>query len=201
MAAAVTSPIKPQQQQPSFCLFPPVANLVCQPLLQSKLKSQLKMQSHLVPPAPITFAPPDPIPSEQAVDVDVDVNGITHWSSGHIADVLFIEMCEAEIDDPQGSYGDKVSKYYLEAAKYAGRISASYFDGANAKYKPVFELRYNDFTPRLQAELQLLLKESPSTLVSVVEDSVFRIFKARHKLIFYDYIEHEDLNWRFVAAD
>jgi hypothetical protein len=52
--------------------------------------------------------------------------------------------------------GDEVNYYYLQAAKYAGRISAGNFDGPNAKHKPIFEIRYKDFTPRLQAELQSL---------------------------------------------
>jgi hypothetical protein len=109
------------------------------------------------------------------------------------------------VDDPgilsKKANGGKVNYYYLEAAKYAGRISACSFDDdrVNAKYKPVFQIHYNDFTARLQAELQSLLKDSPSTLASVVQNAVFRIFKARHKLIFYDYIENEGLNWRFVA--
>ena len=117
----------------------------------------------------------------------------------YIADELYVEMCEAEIEDAEGSDGEKISRYYLEAAKYAGRISAGNFDGTNAKHKPVFQIHYNDFTARLQAELALLLKDSPNTLASVVENAVFRIFKDRHKLIFYDYIENEGLNWRFVA--
>ena len=94
---------------------------------------------------------------------------------------------------------EKETRYYIEAAKYAGRISAGNFDGQNAKYKPVFKIHYNDFTLRLQSELQTLLKESPSTLRRVVQDAAFRIFKARHKLIFYQYIEYEGLNWRFLA--
>jgi hypothetical protein len=88
-------------------------------------------QSHLVPPAPIS--------SYQAV------NGqITHWTSSYIEDVLFNEMCERGpiIDDPgilsKKVSGGKVNYYYLEAAKYAGRISVCSFDddGANAKHKP-----------------------------------------------------------------
>jgi hypothetical protein len=109
------------------------------------------------------------------------------------------------VDDPRilskKTNGGKVNYYYLEAAKYAYRISAGNFDGANTKYKPVFQIHHNDFTSRLQAELHSLLKDSPSTLASVVENAVFRIFRVRHKLIFYDYIENEGLNWRFVAAD
>ena len=193
---AVTSAIKPEQQPSfcllSFCLFPPVAKSVRSSLLRFKLKRQFDRQSRLVPPTPIS--------SYQAV------NGqITHLAVSYIQGVLFTEMCERGhiVDDPgilsKKTNGGKVNYYYLEAAKYAGRISAGNFDGENAKYKPIFEIHYNDFTPRLQGELQSLLKDSPSTLASVVENAVFRIFKARHKLIFYNYIEHEGLNWRFVA--
>jgi hypothetical protein len=188
MTALVPNSIESEQQQPFFCLFPPVAKQVRSSILRVKLKMQFSRQSHIVPPAPIS--------STQAT------NGlVTHWLPSYIADQLFIEMCEAEIDDPGGIDGEKSSKYYIEAAKYAGRISAGNFEGANAKYRPVFEIHYNDFTARLQEELKTLLKESPSTLASVVESAVFRIFKARHKLIFYDYIENDGLNWRFVAAD
>ena len=119
-----------------------------------------------------------------------------HWLPSFIADELYLQMCETEVEDPQ--CGGKISKYYIEGAKYAGRISAGNFDGENAKHKPVFEIHYNDFTPRLQDEL-LLLKKSPNTLSRVVQNAVFRIFKARHKLVFYDYIENEGLNWRFVS--
>jgi hypothetical protein len=122
-----------------------------------------------------------------------------HWLPSYIEDVLYLEMCETEIQDPQGSNGDKIRRYYIEAAKYAGRISAGDFDGANAKYKPVFEIHYKDFTSRLQAEILLLMKESPNTLRRVVQNAVFCIFKAKHKRIFYDYIENDGLNWSFVA--
>jgi hypothetical protein len=127
-----------------------------------------------------------------------------HWASSYIEDILFVEMCERGtiVDDPgilsTKTNGGKINYYYLEAAKYTGRISAGNFDGPNAKHKPIFEIHYNDFTPRLQAELQALLKDSPTTLARVVQDAVFRIFKARHKRIFFEYIQSEGLNWRFV---
>ena len=122
---------------------------------------------------------------------------ITHWLPSYIEDKLYFEMCEKEIQDPI-SPRDKISRYYLEAAKYAGRISAGNFDGSNGKYKPIFEIHYNDFTPRLQAELQSLLKDSTESLARVVQGAVFRIFKARHKRIFFEYIQSGGLNWRFV---
>jgi hypothetical protein len=186
MTAALTSPLKPEQQT-AFCLFTPVANSVSKSRLQFKLTNQFKKQSQLVPPVPLSL--------------DKAIKGpITHWLPSYIEDKLYLEMCETEIADPN-SPDDKISRYYLEAAKYAGRISAGNFDGENAKYKPVFQIHYKDFTRMLQDELQQLLKESPITLASVVENTVFRIFKARHKRIFFEYIESQGLNWRFVAAD
>ena len=80
-----------------------------------------------------------------------------HWLPSFIVDELYLQICETEIEDPQ--YGGKISRYYLEAAKYAGRIGADNFHGKNVKHKPVFEIHYNDFTPRLQAELLLLKVE------------------------------------------
>jgi hypothetical protein len=87
----------------------------------------------------------------------------------------------------------------VQAAKYAGRISAGNFDGPNAKHKPTFEIRYKDFTPRMHAELKLLLKDSPSSLARVIQDAVFRILEDRHKRIFFEYTQIEGLNWRFVS--
>jgi hypothetical protein len=138
--------------------------------------------------------PPVPLNSCAAIN-----GSEKHWLPSFIEDQLYIQMCEKEIEYRQGQCGKKISKYYLEAAKYAGRISAGNFDGANAKYKPVFDIHYKDFTPRLQAELLLLMKESPSTLRRVVQNAVFCIFKARHEHIFYQYIETDGLNWRFVS--
>ena len=99
-------------------------------------------------------------------------------------------MCEKEIEDPQGKYGEKISKYHLEAAKYAGRISAGDFSqlGTNG---PTFLLDSKDFTPRLIAELDELYKTDKESLDRVVKEAVFRIFKARHKMIFYQYIQGE----------
>lgn len=139
------------------------------------------------------LVPPVPLSSSEVMK-----DPYIHWLPSYIEDQLYIEMCENEVRDPYGSYGDKVSKYYLEAARYAGRISAGNFEGENAIYKPVFQIRAKDFTARLQAELKLLRKRSPDTLKRVVENAVFRILRARHKLIFFDYIQNEGLAWRFV---
>jgi hypothetical protein len=77
-----------------------VGNLV----LYLKLKNQLEKQNHLVPPVPLS--------------IDEVIDGfVIHWLPSYIEDILYIEMCGTEIQDPQGSPGDKISKYYLEAAK------------------------------------------------------------------------------------
>jgi len=157
---------------PQYCLFPPVADFISNSDLRIKLENQFTKQSQLVPPVPLS--------------IEGVINGkVTHWLPSYIEDKLYLEMCETEIVDPNNLH-EKISRYYLEAAKYAGRTSAGNFDfdGVNAKYKPVFEIHYNDFTTRLQAELQQLLKDSPSSLRRVIQNAVFRIFKARHKMIF-----------------
>lgn len=112
-------------------------------------------------------------------------------------------MCEKEVEDPHGRYGQKISKYYLEAAKYVGRISAGDYSQLNVRGKvnsdgPTFLLDSKDFTPRLTAELAKLDKTDKESLDKVVKEAVFRIFKARHKMIFYQYIEDSCFQWRFV---
>lgn len=118
-----------------------------------------------------------------------------HWQPSYTGDQLYLQMCENEIEDP---HGNKINKYYVEAAKYVGRRSAGNFDGKNAKHKPVFHLDPNDFSPELRANLIERLKTSKESIHRVVEDAVFRIFLARHKMIFYQYIQAEGLRWRFV---
>jgi hypothetical protein len=171
---------------PQYCLFQPVADFISKTDLCTKLEDQFAKQSQLVPPVPLSIE-------------EVIYGQISHWLPSHIEDILHLEMCEAEIDDPQGYNWKKGSKYYIEAAKYAVRISAGNFGGANYEHKPVFEIHYTDFTARLQAELQQLLKDSPTTLMRVIQNAVFRIFRARHKRIFFEYIQSEGLNWRFVT--
>lgn len=171
---------------PEYCLFQPVTQFISTSDLRVKLEDQFKKQSQLVPPVPLS--------------VDEAINGaITHWLPSKIEDTMYLEMCESEIEDPKGNPGDKINRYNIEAAKYAGRISAGNFDGKNAKYEPIFDIHYEDFTARLQAELQLLLKDFPTSLMRVVQNAVFRIFRARYKRIFFEYIQSEGLRWRFVA--
>lgn len=89
----------------------------------------------------------------------------------------------------------QVNSYSFEAAKYAGRISAGDFSGENAKYRPVFRLNLEDFSARLNAELAKLPKEP---IDRIVTEAVFKIFRARHKMIFYQHIENHRLRWEFV---
>jgi len=145
-----------------------------------KLKKQPENQGKFVPPVPLS---------------SYESTNDSHWLPSHIEDTLFVEMCEKEVEDP---HGNRISKYYLQAAKYARRISAGDFQGENAKLKPIFKISSKDLTTRLESELKLLKKTSPDTLKRVVENAIFRIFRARHKMIFFDYIQAEPLRWRFI---
>ena len=141
-----------------------------------------------------------------AYTIDKD-KGISteHWLPSYTVDQLYIQMCEKEVEDPHGRYGHKISKYYLEAAKYAARIIAgdsSHLDTIdmdnNTTNGPTFLLDSKDFTPRLTAELAKLYKTDKESLDRVVKEAVFRIFKARHEMIFYQYIQGSRFQWRFV---
>jgi hypothetical protein len=123
------------------------------------------------------------------------------WSSSHVADQLFLEMCEhgPMVDDPAASNRfEQINKYYLQAAKYAGRISAGDFSDA-ATPRPVFELDAADFTATLRA--YLILAKKDGMLNDIVREAAFKLFRARHKMIFFQYIESEKLKfqWEFVA--
>lgn len=120
------------------------------------------------------------------------------WSTSYVADQLFIEMCERGpmVDDPAAS--DRfvhINKYYLQAAKYAGRIGACDFSNPGTP-KPVFELDAADFTPTLQS--YLLLAKKDGMLNDIVKQAAFKLFR-RHKMIFYEYIESEKFRWEFVS--
>jgi hypothetical protein len=121
-----------------------------------------------------------------------------HWLTSYIEHQLYLQMCETKSTataDVDTKNERKVNWYYFEAAKYAGRISAGDFSGQNAKYRPIFRLNREDFCARLKAELAKLPKE---TIHRIVTEAVFRIFRARHKMIFYQYIENERLRWEFI---
>ena len=125
-------------------------------------------------------------------------------SSSAIADQLFLEMCECGpiVEDPgvlsKKSNDGKVNYYYLEAAKYALCISAGNFEGKNKKYKPTFHLHSEHFSPELRAALNDCLKTSKKSLHDIVQEGVFKLLRARHKMIFYEHIEPEPLRWEFV---
>lgn len=57
-------------------------------------------------------------------------------------------MGEKDIEDSQGKYGQNICKYYLEAAKYAGSISAGDFSNTSG---PTFELDSKDFSIKRRA--------------------------------------------------
>jgi hypothetical protein len=118
------------------------------------------------------------------------------WSSSYTADQIFLEICERGpmIEDPRDST-KKINKYYLEAAKYAGRISAGDFSDPKTE-KPVFKLDSNNFSPRLQTHL--LESKKDGMLNDIVKDAAFKLFRARHKMIFYDHIEPKKFRWEFV---
>lgn len=115
----------------------------------------------------------DKVPAVRLNSHDMVYGKEEYWLPSYIEDRLYVEMCKKEIEDPQGKCGEKTSKYYLEAAKYARRISAGDFsqlsqgssDG-NAVSGPVFLLELKDFSPRLIAELAHLYKTDKELLDS-----------------------------------
>jgi hypothetical protein len=123
-----------------------------------------------------------------------------HWSQSYIEDQLYLQMCESKEILTRKQllmgevYYENLNQYYVKAATYASRISAGDFSGKNAKYKPVFRLNLEDFSPKLKAELSELPKERIHEIVTI---AVFRLFKARHRMIFHQHIETEGLRWRF----
>jgi hypothetical protein len=126
--------------------------------------------------------------------------GHIELTSAAMSDRLFLEMCSTNklAVIYQGQKNEqKINWYYEQAATYARRASAGNFDGKNAKYKPVFHLDEKDFSPELRANLVERLNTSKESLHTVVEDAVFMIFRARHRMIFYQHIEADGLRWRF----
>jgi hypothetical protein len=126
-------------------------------------------------------------------------------SSSYIADQLFLEICERGplVDDPSNSTLPitglatmKINKYYLEAAKYAGRISAGDFSNPGTP-KPVFKLDAADFSPEIQAHL--VEAKKCGMLNVIVKEAVFKLFRARHKMIFYEHIEPQKFAWEFIT--
>jgi hypothetical protein len=124
-----------------------------------------------------------------------------HWLPGHIEDQLYLQMCDSKTIAVTKhlltgeTYCEIQNKYFGEAATYVGRISAGDFSDKNDKCRPVFRLYLEDFSPRLKAELAELSKE---TVQRIVTEAVFKIFRARHRMIFHQHIENERLRWVFL---
>ncbi len=89
-----------------------------------------------------------------------------------------------------------MSFHYLEAVNYARRISCGNFEGKNTKYKLVFTINAIGFTPKLKDELKIA--NDAKSLHRIVTEAVFKIFKAHHKLIFYEHIESHKLSWNII---
>jgi|GEM_PF-2208146 len=128
-----------------------------------------------------------------------------NWLTSYTIDQLFIQMCDGPLVDHRCSityrypkckylYLQQISFHYIEIDNYARRVSVGNFEGKNAKYKPRIIINAENFTPKLKEELKAAAKEKALELI--VTEAVFRIFKARHKLIFYEHIEPHKLNWR-----
>jgi hypothetical protein len=126
------------------------------------------------------------------------------WVTSYIIDQLFIQMCDGPLVDHKCNitfkypkckylYLQQISFHYIEVDNYARRISSGNFEGKNAKHKPIFIVNPINFTPKLKEELRIAAAEK--TLPDIITEAVFRIFKARHKRIFYEYIEPHKLNW------
>ncbi len=160
------------------------------------------LESYTKPPA----ANSDISTGQQLVPEVFQANGkfnheAIHWLPSHIVDELYLQMCKSkEITIKKQLltgeiFYEKQNKYYAEAATYAGRISVGDFSGKNAKFKPRFRLYLKDFSPGLKAEIANLTKE---TVHRIVTEAIFRIFRARHRMIFHQHIENERLGWVFV---
>ncbi len=138
--------------------------------------------------------------SEKPIVVAVAVK--ESWLPSYTIDRLFIEMCDSDkvVLDPhdEGCYhsGQGINKYYLEAVNYCRRISVGNFSGKNAKYKPVYVLHLKDFSPKLQAELL----DSKESLDRIITEAVFRLFRARHEMIFYEHIESQRFKWELITV-
>jgi hypothetical protein len=128
-------------------------------------------------------------------------NAIEGWWPSHISDQLYLEMCRTSkkgiITDETGKERER-NWYYVEAALYAGRRSRGDFRGKNAKYKPVFRLDLSTLSSELKSALTERVKTSKEAILQVIENGVFKLLRARHEMIFYEYIEKEPLRWEFI---
>jgi hypothetical protein len=121
-----------------------------------------------------------------------------HWSTSFIGDQLYLQMCECqktvEVKAEQNNY-TQLNRYYYQTDVYAARRSIGNFQGKNSKYRPIFYLHLEHFSPGLKTELAALPAES---IARIVTEVVFRIFRARRKMAFYQSIENEPLRWKFI---
>lgn len=92
----------------------------------------------------------------------------------------------------------EINWYYAEAATYARRMSYGDFKGKKVKFKPLFHLDLDTFSPELKAALAERARTSKESIYKVVEDGVFKLLRARHEMIFYEHIENEPLRWGFI---
>jgi hypothetical protein len=123
------------------------------------------------------------------------------WLPSYTADQLFLEMCRCSKKAiVHNGTNREINWFYAEAAAYARRISAGDFSGKKAIYKPVFHLDPTTFSLKLKYALEERAKTSKEAINNVIQDGVFKLLRARHELIFYQYIENERLRWRFIRA-
>lgn len=118
------------------------------------------------------------------------MTSIEYWSVSHIADELFIQMCNTDLDYSNPIKIGRICKYRIRAAKYAGTISAGRFYSED-QY-PVFIINKSDFTAQLREQIEILANEDPTTLAEIIDDVIYRIYDSsdRHlRLIYFRYIQ------------
>jgi hypothetical protein len=124
---------------------------------------------------------------------------VERWLTSYIIDQLYLQMCDGPLvehscDVSACKHLQQMSVHYIEADTYTRLISLGNFEGRNAQYKPVFIIDAANFTPKLKEEIRIAQEDK--SLHTIVTMAVFRIFKARHKMIFYEHIEANKLKWR-----
>ncbi|MGB6673945.1 MAG: hypothetical protein WBE34_16055 [Candidatus Nitrosopolaris sp.] len=137
--------------------------------------------------------------SEQLRNENNDSNSST-WLSSYTIEELYLQMCEGpQVEhscDSGCKYVVRMSFHYVEVDNYARRASSGNFEGKNAKHKPRVIINAVNFTPELKQELRTAGERT--SLHRTVTETVFRIFKARHKLIFFEHIEANKLRWEII---
>jgi hypothetical protein len=124
-----------------------------------------------------------------------------NWLPSYIADKLFLEMCESTrtIKVLENTHQEQeINWYYAEADRYTRLMAFGNFEGKNKKLKPIFRLDCKDFSAELKDALKDRLKTSKGSLHRVIQEGVFKLIRARHKMMFYEHVEPEPLRWVFV---